>query len=100
MMAPMSIKRTKQVSHGRQRETEANSPFASMKPKEAEKTWAEHVEGKADDVFVPYSLAARYERGALLAHPKFGKGAVVAVEGSRVEVLFESGTKKLGHGSS
>ena len=33
-------------------------------------------------------------------HAKFGKGIVVDVEPSRVEVLFQDGPKKLAHGLS
>jgi hypothetical protein len=91
---PMSIKRSKQRSFGR-REAE-ESGFGS-KPGEPEKTWVELVEGKADDVFVPYVMTTKYSRGTLLLHPKFGKGAIVNVEGPRIEVLFEDGGKKLGH---
>ncbi len=42
-------------------------------------------------------MTARFTRGQILVHPKFGKGVVVGVEGQRIEVLFEDGTKKLGH---
>ncbi|MEZ4408665.1 MAG: hypothetical protein R3A52_19660 [Polyangiales bacterium] len=35
-----------------------------------------------------------------MAHPKFGKGLVVAVDGGRIDVLFEEGVKKLVHGVS
>ena len=47
---------------------------------------------------MPYAFTSRFEKGALLAHPKFGKGVVIDVEPQRVEVLFEDGPKKLGHG--
>jgi hypothetical protein len=92
----MSIKRTKQRSFGRGREAEEGS-FGGPKAAVPEKSWAEHVEGKRDDAFVPYAMTSKYTKGALLAHSKFGRGAVVAVEGSRIEVLFEDGAKKLGH---
>jgi hypothetical protein len=91
----MSIKRTKQRSFGRGRESE-ESAFGG-KPAEPEKSWAELTGGKDDSAFVPYDMTAKYARGTLLAHPKFGKGAVVNVEGGRIEVLFEDGSKKLGH---
>jgi hypothetical protein len=51
--------------------------------------------GKEGATFVPYSLTSKYAKGALLEHPKFGKGVVTAVEGTKIEVCFESGTKKL-----
>ena len=94
----MSIKRTKQTNYGgRTRDLGGDDPFA--KPVEPEKPWAEQLAGRADDAFVPYALAQKFEKGALLTHPKFGKGIVVKVEGPRIEVLFEEGTKKLGHGA-
>jgi hypothetical protein len=92
----MSIKRTKPRSFGRGREAEEGA-FGGPKLVEPEKTWAEHVEGKGDEAFVPYAMTSKYAKGALLLHSKFGKGAVVAVEGSRIEVLFEDGARKLGH---
>ena len=92
----MSIKRTKQRSFGRGRDAEESS-FGPAKNAEPEKTWAQHMEGKGDDAFVPYAMTSRFAKGALLIHPKFGKGAVVGVEGPRIEVLFEDGPKKLGH---
>ena len=94
----MSIKRTKQASHGsRDRDTDDASPFGVPKPVEPVKTWAEQMEGKADDAFVAYSMTTKFQKGALLLHSKFGRGVVVHVEGPRIEVLFEDGAKKLGH---
>jgi hypothetical protein len=96
---PMSIKRTKQRNYGprgREGDDEA-SPFGS-KPAEPVKTWAELLEGKTDEQFAAYAMTARYDKGALILHSKFGKGVVVGVEGPRIEVLFEDGPKKLGHG--
>jgi hypothetical protein len=92
----MSIKRTKQRSFGRGRDAEESS-FGGPKQAEPEKTWAEHVADKGDDAFVPYAMTSKYAKGALLLHSKFGKGAVVGVEGQRIEVLFEDGARKLGH---
>ena len=92
----MSIKRTKQRSFSHGRDAEEGS-FGRPKPVEPEKSWTEHVEGKADDSFVPYAMTSKYAKGVLLLHSKFGKGAIVAVEGPRIEVLFEDGARKLGH---
>jgi hypothetical protein len=93
----MSMKRSRAKSGGSTRATgdEEDSYFA--KPKEPEKTWAEHLEGKGDDAFLQYSMASRFAKGQFLLHPKFGKGVITAVEGQRIEVLFEDGPKKLGH---
>lgn len=91
----MSIKRTKQVNNRRD-DKDADSDFWTAE-KKPEKTWAEQLEGKPDAEFVPYALSARFAKGALLSHPSFGKGVVTTVVGTRIEVLFESGVKKLGH---
>ncbi len=94
----MSMKRTKQRgSGGRDKELDAN--FWG-KPTEPEKSWDEQVDGKPDDQFVPYAMTQRYAKGQLLVHPKFGKGVVTDVEASRIEILFQEGKKKLGHGQA
>jgi len=93
----MSIKRSKQRSSGGgSRHSDEVAPIFA-KPVEKEKTWEEWVADQAEEAFTPYSLKSRYARGALIQHPKFGKGAVVAVEGSTIVVLFPDGRKKLGH---
>src|SRR5947209_7962062 len=92
----MSMKRSKQRSSGG---AKSSDDVASIftKPVEPEKTWDEWTAGQPDEAFVPYSLKTRFARGALIQHPKFGKGAVVSVEGTLVVVLFADGRKKLGH---
>jgi hypothetical protein len=91
----MSIKRTKQRSFGSGRDTDD----AWAKPAEPERKW-EEIADKPDAEFTPYAMTARFAKGALIAHPKFGKGLVVAVEATNVQVLFQDGLKKLGHGAS
>ena len=93
----MSMKRSKAKSSGSGRSSGEDESSYFAKPKEPEKSWAEHLEGKGDDAFVAYALTSRFAKGQLLAHPKFGKGVVIGVEGPRIEVLFEEGPKKLGH---
>jgi hypothetical protein len=90
----MSMKRTKQRNSGSGRDDENNAP-AWGKPPEPEPTWAD-VESKPDESFVPFVLSTRYAKGSLILHPKFGKGLVLGVEGTRIEVLFQDGKKKLG----
>jgi hypothetical protein len=93
----MSMKRSKQrgaTASGRR----ANdySGFGN-KEKESEKSWKEDVAEQPETMFVPYALTNHYSKGVLLAHPSFGKGLVLNVDGTRLEVLFEEGKKKLGH---
>jgi hypothetical protein len=90
----MSMKRTKQRTAGSGRASEDESP-AWGKPADPEPTWAD-VESKPEGSFVPFVLSTRYAKGSLILHPKFGKGLVLGVEGTRIEVLFHDGKKKLG----
>jgi hypothetical protein len=46
----------------------------------------------------PYSPKEKYELGDVLEHAIFGRGVATAVkDGSKIEVLFESGSKTLIH---
>lgn len=91
------MKRTKPRGPGGSKNQDDVTDFWA-KPAAPEKTWAEATEGQADDAFAAYSMATRYAKDQLLAHPKFGKGVVTDVEASRVEILFQDGKRKLGHG--
>jgi hypothetical protein len=95
----MSMKRSKGRGAGGGREKETDLNFWA-KPTEPEKTWEEQVEGKPEDAFVPYTLTERYAKGQLVLHAKFGKGIVVDADQTRVEILFQEGKKKLGHGQA
>ncbi len=93
----MSMKRSKQRNSGSSRSSgdeESAPPWA--KAEAPEPTWAE-VESKPETSFVPFAMSSRYVKGDLIAHPKFGKGLVLGVEATRIEVLFQDGKKKLGH---
>lgn len=91
----MSMKRTK--ARGSSRDKDVETDFWA-KPAAPELTWEQATEGKPDDAFAAYAMADRYAKGQLVQHVKFGKGVVVDVETSRVEILFQEGKKKLGHG--
>jgi hypothetical protein len=93
----VSIKRAKQRSFGSKDSDDAPDFFA--KPKAPDKTWVEWTEAAPDTAFAVYVPATRFLAGALLTHSKFGKGAVIGVEGNKIEVLFQDGPKKLGHGA-
>jgi hypothetical protein len=93
----MSMKRTKQRSSGREKDVESDF---WKKPTEPEKTWEQAMEGQADDAFLPYALSSKFTKGQLVTHVKFGKGVVTDADASRVEILFQEGTKKLGHGQT
>lgn len=90
----MSINRPKRVTYRASREANPLDPQA----KDAKPTiWADVVAGKSDADFTPYAVKTTYEAGALIKHPKFGNGVVVAVEAQKIDVLFEIGERKLAH---
>ncbi len=93
----MSMKRSKQRNSGSGRGSgnENDSP-AWTKPEGPEPIWAD-VDSKPDASFVPFAMSSRYAKGDLILHSKFGKGLVLGVEPTRIEVLFQDGKKKLGH---
>ncbi len=93
----MSIKRSKQRNFGKGTDTGSDDDYFA-KPKEPELSWDQHMGGKKDADFVPYAMSDRYGKGTLLSHPKFGKGVVVAVDATNVQILFQDGPRKLGHG--
>ena len=97
----MSIKRSNQrtFNPGRRGSDEppASFGFGKAPAAEPEKTWEEAVAGQPDRAFVPYTLETPLAKGALILHSTFGKGVVIGVEPSRIEVLFSDGKKKLGH---
>jgi len=94
----MSIKRQRQYSSG------ARSTKASEKKKKAAKDknpppdWEEKIQDQPTGAFVPYAMTAKFEKDKFILHPTFGKGMILSDEGTRIEVLFEAGVKKLMHG--
>lgn len=94
----MSMKRTKQRGSGGGRDKDTETDFWA-KPAAPEKTWDQAMEGQPDEAFVAYAMTSRYTKGQLVTHPKFGKGVVTDAEPTRVEILFQDGKKKLGHGA-
>jgi hypothetical protein len=90
------MKRSKPRSFGSRDSAEAETGLGAKKI-EPPKVWADEVAPKDDANFTAYAPTGRFAKGALLLHPRFGKGLVVGVEGARLEVLFEDGVKKLGH---
>lgn len=93
----MSMKRSKEVRrHGR--DSDEADGFFSSKTAAKQWDWEKDVSPQADDLFAKYAPKGRFAKDALVLHAKFGKGVVVDVEPTRVEVLFQDGTKKLAHG--
>jgi hypothetical protein len=46
-----------------------------------------------------YSTSDKYQQGDVVEHSLFGRGAVTAIkDGSKIEVLFQTGPKTLIHG--
>lgn len=94
----MSMKRSKEVRRGNSRDTDENDGFFSPKAAPKQWDWEKDVASQPDESFAQYAPKSRFAQHAFLVHPKFGKGVVIDVEPSRVEVLFQDGPKKLAHG--
>jgi hypothetical protein len=57
------------------------------------------LKGKDMSVAKSYSSKDQYLLGDVMAHPDFGIGIATAIkDGTKVEVLFEAGSKVLIHG--
>ncbi len=68
---------------------------AATKLREA---WEEATTGKTASNFTKYNTATVLQEGQLVRHKKFGDGIVAEVlEGDKVSILFEPGTKTLIH---
>src|SRR3982751_2094118 len=98
MVRAMSMKRSKEVRRHSGREEEGSDGFFTPKAAAKQWDWEKDVSSQPDDAFAQYSPKSRFANHAFLVHPKFGKGVVIDVEPSRVEVLFQDGPKKLAHG--
>ena len=95
----MSIKRAKTATRGKSKDEGSDTGMGSSKAAPAP-IWKDQVGAKSEDAFSPYALGTTFQKGSLIQHSKFGKGLVTSVEGARIEVLFEDGSKKLGHATS
>ncbi len=91
----MSIKRSKTATRGKARA--GDGTLFGAKNSEPKWNWKEHVSEEPEDAFLSYDMGNTFAKKALIKHSKFGKGLVIAVDGVRIEVLFEDGTKKLAH---
>jgi hypothetical protein len=92
----MSMKRSKQRNSGSGRNSNEDDSPTWAKPEGPEPVWAD-VEAKPAASFIPFAMSSRFAKGDLILHPKFGKGLVLGVEATRIEVLFHDGKKKLSH---
>ena len=96
----MSIKRQRQYATGSRSGDSAEPKKKASKDKTPLPSWDELVHSQPDASFIPYAMATKFEKGAFITHPSFGRGMVLAVDGTRIEVLFEGVVKKLVHGVS
>ena len=86
----------------------ANAPGASSRQPRAEGSQPARprasrfhalLRGKDAADVVTYSSKDKYAQGDVIEHPSFGRGVTTAVkDATKIEVLFESGSKVLIHG--
>ncbi|MCB9520318.1 MAG: hypothetical protein H6698_01165 [Myxococcales bacterium] len=68
-------------------------------PKIAAEVWKKLHDQHKDEPTRPYAITERFASDELLQHKTFGLGFVIAVPAdSKIEVLFESGVRKLVQG--
>ena len=80
----------------RQREAGA---IGSQPPKPRASRYQALLKGKDMAVAKSYSSKDRYLLGDVMEHPSFGFGVATAIkDGTKIEVLFEGGSKVLIHG--
>lgn len=90
----MSINRPKRATFRSNRESPT---VLDQQEEERPANWSAVMEGKTDGDFRTYSVKETYSKGDGVQHPKFGQGVVVAVEPTKIDVLFESGERRLVH---
>lgn len=92
----MSIHRPKRAASRRSDSPTATGRTSTSSAPKPPK-WKEVVGDKPDGAFAAYAPSQTFQKDALVAHAKFGKGVVVDVDGNKVHVLFEEGVRKLLH---
>jgi hypothetical protein len=95
--AAMSIKRQRQYSSASRSTDASEKKKKASKDKNPAPDWEEKIKDQSADAFAPYAMTTKFEKETFLLHPTFGRGFVMTDEGTRIEVLFESGVKKLMH---
>jgi hypothetical protein len=93
----MSMKRTKQTYRGAKGRDSYNEAGGDSRGKGAGQDWGQQVQSQPDSAFLPYAQTGSFGKGAFILHPSMGKGIVLRVEKTRIEVLFQDGVKKLVH---
>jgi hypothetical protein len=63
----------------------------------AEQAWSKALAAHEGKPVVAYRATDRFVVDQVVEHSKFGRGIIKRVEGTKVEVLFQSGTKLLAH---
>ena len=76
----------KVISHQKKTKSKAN-----------EKSWEEAIKSSSSTL-LDYSPKAKFTKGDLINHPKFGKGVIEKlIDKNKIEVLFKDDTKTLMH---
>jgi len=94
----MSIHRPKRATTRRADAADTPKTASILVPKIPK--WKEVVAVQPEEAFIAYDPSKTFAKDALVAHAKFGKGVVVEVDGNKIQILFEEGTRKLMHGGA
>jgi hypothetical protein len=75
------------------------TPGSASSPRRSANRYQSLLKANGESVVKAYSPASKYELGDVLEHPTFGRGVATAVrDGTKIDVLFETGSKTLIHG--
>jgi len=75
------------------------TPGSAPSPRRSANRYQSLLKANGESAVKAYSPASKYEQGDVLEHPTFGRGVATAVrDGTKIDVLFESGSKILIHG--
>jgi hypothetical protein len=67
----------------------------TVRPADARQWEARNAAVTLDIVVWDYQLTERYEKGDVIAHPLFGRGFVESITDDGMEVLFQTGRKRM-----
>lgn len=74
--------------------TSGGRPLGGQGPSSSHDAWKAAIDG-ASGPRTPYAPTTKFSPGQLVEHPKFGVGIVLTASTGKVELLFESGARKL-----
>lgn len=93
--SPQAEAETKSSSTKTRTSSRPAGPASAKKSANAAETWEKMISDKDPDLAAAYDPAGKFKVNTLIKHAVFGTGAVTAVRGNKMEVVFREGIKTL-----